>query len=222
MSKDFIRMQKLAGVITESQFKSLYEEEETVKTDEKALDLLDDEIASAFGSSLSALQGQTDIVKEQVNEADVELNEAIGSLLISFILSAPKLIEIFGGLVKKIAKIFSKNKDKVTAGDGIIHAGHELELKYLKLLKLIIKVTGLGKKAGLKSEEDYDQAAKVLLYTILGVAAVSAGYATVEAVKSAILGKSVSAGVYGAAKGSLASIKVNEIIDGIKKLVSKV
>ena len=55
MSKDFIRMQKLAGVITESQFKSLYEEEETVKTDEKALDLLDDEIASAFGSSLSAL-----------------------------------------------------------------------------------------------------------------------------------------------------------------------
>jgi hypothetical protein len=153
---------------------------------------------------------------------EVELNEAIASLLISVLLSAPKLLEIIGGLIKKVASIFAKDKGKVSAGDGFIHAGHALEGKYLKLLKTIIKVTGMGKKAGLKTDEDYDKAAKILLYTILGVAAVTAGFASVEAIKAAIAGKGVSAAVYGAAKGSLAGIKTEEIIDGVMKLASKV
>jgi hypothetical protein len=212
MNREFARMQKLAGLITESQY--IREEE----SDEKELDQLDTDIASAFASGLSALQGQTDVVTEEINEVEVELNEAIASLL----LSAPKLLEIIGGLIKKVASIFAKDKDKVSAGDGFIHAGHALEGKYLKLLKTIIRVTGMGKKAGLKSEEDYDKAAKILLYTILGVAAVTAGFASVEAIKAAIAGKGVSAAVYGAAKGSLAGIKTEEIIDGVMKLASKV
>jgi hypothetical protein len=212
MNREFARMQKLAGLITESQY--IREEE----SDEKELDQLDTDIASAFASGLSALQGQTDVVTEEINEVEVELNEAIASLL----LSAPKLLEIIGGLIKKVASIFAKDKDKVSAGDGFIHAGHALEGKYLKLLKTIIRVTGMGKKAGLKSEEDYDKAAKILLYTILGVAAVTAGFASVEAIKAAIAGKGVSAAIYGAAKGSLAGIKTEEIIDGIMKLASKV
>jgi len=216
MSREFARMQKLAGLITESQY--IREEE----SDEKELDQLDADIASAFGSGLSALQGQTDIVKEEINEVEVELNEAVASLLISVLLSAPKLLEIIGGLIKKVSSIFVKDKGKVSAGDGFIHAGHALEGKYLKLLKTIIKITGMGKKAGLKTDEDYDKAAKILLYTILGVAAVTAGFASVEAIKAAIAGKGVSAAVYGAAKGSLAGIKTEEIIDGVMKLASKV
>ena len=189
--------------------------------DEKELDLLDNEIDSAFASSLNALQGQVAEVKGQVDEAETDLNEAVVSLLISILLSAPKLLEIIGGMVKKIATKFSKEKGKVTAGDGFIHAGHHLEEKYLGILKKIIKITGIAKKANLQSEQEIDMAAKVMLYTILGAAAISAGFASAEAIGGALAGKGVSAAVYGAAKGSLAGIKGNEIVDGVKKLLAK-
>jgi len=63
---------------------------------------------------------------------------------------------------------------------------------------------------------------KVMLYTILGAAAISAGFASAEAIGGALTGKGVSAAIYGAVKGSLAGIKGNEIVDGIKKLLAKV
>lgn len=189
--------------------------------DEKELNTLDSEIDSAFASSLGALQGQIAEVKGQVDEAETNLKEAVVSLLISILLSAPKLLEIIGGMVKKIATKFSSVKGKVSAGDGFIHAGHHLEQKYLGLLKKIIKVTGIAKKANLKSEAEIDKAAKVMLYTILGAAAVSAGFASAEAIGSALAGKGVSAAVYGTAKGSLAGIKGSEIVDGVKKLLTK-
>jgi hypothetical protein len=190
--------------------------------DETELNNLDSEIDSAFASSLGALQGQVAEVKGQVDEAETDLNEAVASLLISILLSAPKLLEIIGGMVNKVATKFSKEKGKVTAGDGFIHAGHHLEEKYLGILKKIIKITGIAKKANLKSEAEIDKAAKVMLYTILGAAAVSAGFASAEAIGSALAGKGVSAAIYGAAKGSLAGIKGNEIVDGVKKLLTKV
>ena len=190
--------------------------------DEAELNNLDREIDSAFASSLGALQGQVAEVKGQVDEAETDLNEAVASLLISILLSAPKLLEIIGGMVNKVATKFSKEKGKVTAGDGFIHAGHHLEEKYLGILKKIIKITGIAKKANLKSEAEIDKAAKVMLYTILGAAAVSAGFASAEAIGSALAGKGVSAAIYGAVKGSLAGIKGNEIVDGVKKLLTKV
>ena len=125
-------------------------------------------------------------------------------------------------MVKKIATKFSKEKGKVAAGDGFIHAGHHLEQKYLGLLKKVIKVTGIAKKANLKSEAEIDKAAKVMLYTVLGAAAVSAGFASVEAIGGALAGKGVSAAVYGAAKGGLAHLKGTEVVDGVKKLIAKI
>lgn len=198
----------------------LFEAEEP--SDEMKLNNLDSEIDSAFASSLNSLQGQVAEVKGQVDEAETDLNEAVASLLISILLSTPKLLEIIGGMVKKISTKFSKEKGKVTAGDGFIHAGHHLEEKYLGLLKKIIKVTGIAKKTNLKSEVEIDKAAKVMLYTILGAAAVSAGFASAEAIGGALVGKGVSAAVYGLAKGSLASLKGNEIVQGIKSLTSKI
>jgi len=200
----------------------LFEEVEAPQADEKELDILDNEIDSAFASSLGALQGQVAEVKGQVDEAETDLNEVIISSLISILISAPKLLEIIGGMVKKVATKFSSEKGKVSAGDGFIHAGHHLEIKYLGLLKKIIKITGIAKKANLKSDEDIDKAAKVMLYTILGAAAVTAGFASVEAIGGALAGKGVSAAVYGAAKGGLAHLKGSEVIDGIKKLKAKI
>lgn len=198
----------------------LYEAEQP--SDETELDKLDNEIDSAFASGLSALQGQTTDVKEQIEEADTQLNEAVGSLIISLILSAPKLLEIIGGMVKKITTKFTKEKGHVTAGDAFIHAGHHLEGKYLNILKKIIKVTGIAKKANIKTEADLEAAAKVMLYTILGAAAVSAGFASAEALGGFLAGKGVGAAIYGTAKGGLASLKGNEIIQGIKSLKTKI
>ena len=202
------------------QSQRLFEAEES--PDETELNNLDNEIDSAFASSLNSLQGQVAEVKGQVDEAETDLNEAVVSLLISILLSAPKLLEIIGGMVKKVATKFSKEKGKVTAGDGFIHAGHHLEEKYLGLLKKIIKVTGIAKKANIKTDEELETAAKVLLYSILGAAAISAGFASAEAIGGALAGKGVSVAVYGLAKGSLASLKGNEIVQGIKSLTSKV
>ena len=202
------------------QSQKLFEAEEP--SDETELNNLDNEIDSAFASSLNSLQGQVAEVKGQVDEAETDLNEAVVSLLISILLSAPKLLEIIGGMVKKVATKFSKEKGKVTAGDGFIHAGHHLEEKYLSILKKIIKVTGIAKKANIKTDEELETAAKVLLYSILGAAAISAGFASAEAIGGALAGKGVSAAVYGLAKGSLASLKGNEIVQGIKSLTSKV
>jgi hypothetical protein len=122
-------------------------------------------------------------------------------------------------MVNKIAAKFSKEKGKVTAGDGLIHAGHHLEEKYLSILKKIIKVTGIAKKANIKTDEELETAAKVLLYTILGAAAISAGFASAESIGGALAGKGVSAAVYGLAKGSLASLKGNEITSSISFLL---
>lgn len=201
----------------------LLEEIPGPQADEAELDALDKEIASAFASGLGALQGQVAEVKEQVSEAETNLSEAVvTSLIISILLSAPKLLEIVGGMVSKIAAKFSKEKGEVPAGEALIHAGHYLEEKYLGLLKKILKVTGVAKKANIKTDAELEIAAKVLLYVILGVAATSAGFASAEALGSAIAGKGVSAATYGVAKGSLASLKGSEVVQGIKSLASKV
>jgi hypothetical protein len=56
------------------------------------------------------LQGQIAEVKGQVAEAENNLKEAVvTSLLISILLSAPKLLEIIGGMVNKIAAKYAKN-----------------------------------------------------------------------------------------------------------------
>jgi hypothetical protein len=193
------------------------------QADEAELDTLDKEIASAFASGLGTLQGQIAEVKGQVAEAENNLKEAVvTSLLISILLSAPKLLEIIGGMVNKIAAKFSKEKGKVPAGEALIHAGHYLEEKYLGLLKKILKVTGIAKKANIKTDAELEIAAKSLLYVILGVAATSAGFASAEAIGSAIAGKGISAATYGLAKGSLAGLKGSEVIQGIKSLGSKI
>lgn len=190
--------------------------------DEQELDDLAKEISSAFAQELSSLKGQQDIVKEQVEEAEVNLDEAIGSLLFSILLSTPKLIELLGKLINKISGIFKKDKDQVSAGDAFIHAGHTLEKKYIGILKGIIKLTGIAKKAGIKDEDSLDKAAHVLLYSILAVAAVSAGMATIESIGGFLKGKGVTSATYGLAKGGLASIKAEEIITGVKQLLPKV
>lgn len=191
-------------------------------SDEIELDQLDKEISSAFASGLSALQGQTTDIKEQIEEADIQLNEAVGSLIISLLLSAPKLLEIIGGMVKKVATKFAKEKGKVTSGDAFIHAGHYLEGKYLSLLKKIIKVTGIARKANIKTDAELETAAKVLLYSVLGMAAVSAGVASAESIGGFIAGKGVGTAIYGVAKGGLAGLKSTEIIQGIKALDAKI
>ena len=200
----------------------LLEEIPGPKADEAELDALDKEISAAFSSGLSSLQGQVAEVKTQVDESDTKLDEAVGSILLSILLSAPKLLEIIGGIVNKVSAKFSKEKGEVPPGEAFIHAGHYLEEKYLGILKKIIKVTGIAKKANIKSDTELDVAARVLLYTVLGAAAVSAGFASAEAIGAALTGKGVSAATYGAAKGSLAGLKGTEIVQGVKKLVAKV
>lgn len=188
----------------------------------ETLDSIADEISSAFSSELLSLKGQGDEIKDQVMKSETALDEAIGSLLISILLSTPKLIELLGKLINKINSIFRKEKKEANPGDMFIHTGHKLEQKYIGLLKGILKVTGIAKKANIRTEAELDKASHILLYTILGVAAISAGLASINTLGEYFAGKGVAVATYGVAKGGLATIKANEIIQGIKQILPKI
>jgi len=190
-----------------------------LKENEEQSDDLEKELSLALLNGLNDLKKNSDEINDEIEDANVPLNEAITSLLISLILSAPKLMEILGGMVNRMGNSFREESTTNKFGDKFIHAGHSLEKKYLTVIKSILKLTGVTKEAHIKSKHDYDVAARVVLYTVLGAAAVTAGFATSEAIASFIAGKGISTAVYGATKGGLATLKTQEIIKGIKGLV---
>jgi len=172
-------------------------------------------------------------IKEQIDECITEdeelLNEAVASMAISIMLSAPKLIEWIGKAVKfivnQIKKVIGKDTQKENFGDKIIGVGHKLEKFYIKSIKFLLKTTGLAKKAGIKDDKELEKTAKIIFYVILFGAAIAAGYATIDSIGSIISGNAGStSGVatYGSIKGSLAGIKSSEIIGALTKFKGKI
>lgn len=181
------------------------------------------DVDAALKVDLNALAGELKRTHEDGEEA-VDLNEGAISLVVSLMLSTPKLIEIMGGMINKISNIFKKNKSGTKAGDWLIHTGHKLEHAYIKGIVYVLKYSGIGKRAKLSSDEDYRKAATVLFYSILAVAAISAGIESVASIKNALSAKAAATGTaaYGAAKGGLAGIKISEILQAVKTLMKKI
>ena len=159
MNKEFLRMQKTAGLITESQYITLIVESE------------EQEIDQALSSGVNALQDLSSL--DEIEEQPIE--ESVVGLIASGLLAAPKLIEWLGEAIKIISKPFI-GKDENTVAKNIIKFGHKWEKLYLKVIIAAIKFTKFGKQLWMLPNNKIDEQklvslAKILYGVILSIAA---------------------------------------------------
>jgi hypothetical protein len=162
MNKEFLKMQKTAGLITESQYITLIVESE------------EQEIDQALSSGVNALQDLSSL--DEIKEQPIE--ESVVGLVASGLLAAPKLIEWLGKAIKFISKPFI-GKDENTVAKNIIKFGHKWEKLYLKAIIAAIKFTKFGKQLWMLPDNKIDEqklvtVAKILYGVILSIAAGSA------------------------------------------------
>jgi hypothetical protein len=177
--------------------------EQYINEEEVANAAMDDGL-DALKSGLSKLKGY----KAPEPKKEARVNEALGPVIISGLLAAPKLIEWLGQAVNYIAKKMSKNKD-IQTGKGIEEFGKKWESGYISIIKFAVKTTSFLKSEWLSKDGKVDEdklklIAKILYAVILGIALTSAVKGIISP-GSAIL-KSLEA-VFGATKAvEIASI----------------
>ena len=155
-----------------------------------------------------------------VKEEKEQLEEGAG-LIISTILSFPKLLALLGKLIKKVARLFGKDTSAEKAAEWIEKKGEGLERKYIKFLMKIIKATGFAKKIWKKEDGKVDmiklkETAEILMAVILVVAAFMAG----NTAYSEITGTNGST-ILGAVEGVLSGIKTSEVAQIVAKVGPK-
>ena len=134
MNKEILRMQMLAGIITESEYKAntLFEEE---KSEEGTT--LDAE--KALQSSLSTLKSGLSQIKVSSKDKEAasqskEINEAIGWTVYNLVVGAPGLLSLLGRAVDFISSPFDKSNDGTVVGRALKKASHKLEHAYLDII----------------------------------------------------------------------------------------
>lgn len=162
-------------------------------------------------------------IKEQIQTSKEPIEEAgLAGILFSVILSAPKIVEILGVLVKKVSQLFGKQTKGEQTGDKVIELSQKIDKHYHNVFKKIIQSSGVSQKVGIKTEEDLDKAAHALMLVVVGTAAISSGFTTAQSFQAFLRGQGVSKALYSALKGTLTGIKGQEITHGVKKLAGKV
>lgn len=159
MNKEFLKMQKMAGLITESQYITLIVESE------------EQEIDQALSSGVNALQDLSSL--DEIEEQPLE--ESVVGLVVSGLLAAPKLIEWLGKGISIITRPFV-GKDENTVAKNIIKFGHKWEKFYIKAIIAAIKFTKFGKQLWMLPNNKVDEQklvslAKILYGVILSIAA---------------------------------------------------
>jgi len=177
--------------------------------------------------SLNESDSLTEEEKKQLNEV-----EPI-SLTVGLILSAPKMVELLGKLIKGTVSIFKKVKNKLGLGDDKDVSGdnkvtswleknaHKLHDKYIGIIKKTIKLLGFASQlwkdpeTGDINDDKLKLGAEVLLLVAIGVAA---GYSFSGGISALKAGHPIVA----ALEGGLASIKGSEIADILGKVGPKI
>ena len=158
-----------------------------------------------------------------VKEEKEQLEEGAG-LIISTILSFPKLLALLGKLIKKIARLFGKDTSAEKAAEWIEKKGEGLERKYIKFLMKIIKATGFAKKMWMKDGKvdmvELKETAEIVFAVILTGAALMAGGTAASEIGKAVSGQGGSA-ILGAVEGKLSGIKSAEVLQIVSKVGPK-
>jgi hypothetical protein len=217
MNKETLRMQMLAGILTEGQYKeSLLEEEIT------------QDLAAELKTLAAQLQAQAKSVKP--SPKDGELEELGGLGIASLIVGAPGLISFLGKAADGIADVIKKGTDSAvfdastykkggsanippSVGNGLRKAGHALEEWYLDSLGGWLQRAFPKKYAGQnvkdKTSKLYDDAHRIYAGLLVAGAAV-AGFEAVHAAEAVVKGL----------EGGAAALKTKEIADIAQKIAS--
>jgi hypothetical protein len=196
------RMQKLAGLITESEYESKIEEND------------DAEIDSAMKAGLSALTSGGESLDEiEDDKRPQELNESWVGLIISGLITAPKIIEWIGKTIAFISKPFMKDKDENVVAEKIKHFAHKWEKLYIKAIIWTVKKTKFVKDIWMTKDGNIDEQKllTVAKYIYAGILAIAMGNAIGK-----VLGPSST--ILKSIEGALGGVKAVEIA----QLASKV
>jgi hypothetical protein len=182
--------------------------------------LLENEINLIFEEFFASITEEDLLVEEVTTEEKEQVNEGIGLVIAGAILSAPKIINLLGKLIKRIQKLLGKTPSEDGVAAWIEKQGKNLEGKYVKVLMKAIKLFGIAKnvwtdkKTGEVNEEKLEDTAEVILAIVLMVAGALAGVGGFEALES-------GSNIVAAIEGSLTGIKGAEILGIVKKVGPK-
>jgi len=184
---------------------------------------LESEIEDELKKIAAEMKASSDEIRQQVSEITEDQMVISESLLVSGLLSAPKLLQILGNGINAIAKRMSKHKKGTKLGDIIEKLGHWGEKWYIKFYKMIIKRSGIAKAAGIKTDADLEMAAKVMFYGTLATAAIIGGISTYTSFEKLLSGSGEAASTattaYGSAKAFLSGVKSKEVLDFVKEIL---
>jgi len=195
---------------------------------------LDQAMQSGLSAMASEFSSQKDALKQDVAQADIEINESVTALtIIGAFLAAPKLLELiakgFGKLISVFQSIIKPGQAKTEEGqiaavEAIVHFTHKWHKMYIKGIKGLLKITGLFAKAGIKKEVDQQRAAELVFYTIVAGLAVYSGFGAVSAFKSGLAKVAAAGGTaagdfaLGSFEVAMASIKSGELSEFLGKV----
>jgi hypothetical protein len=196
---------------------------------DKQVDALTAAMGQGFNLMGSELKNKEGELKQDVEQANIELDESLTALtVIGMLLAAPKVVELivkgFSGTVKLYKKMFMKGgakteEEQEQMAAKIIEFTHKWHKQYIKALKWIFKVTGLYKKAGINDEAAQMKVAELVYYTIVAGLAVYSGVGAIGAFKQAIAhGVEASHVSLGALETAMASIKTGEVASFMTEL----
>lgn len=164
--------------------------------EQKQLDALTASMAKGFNLMGAELKSKEDVLKQDVEQADLELNESItAASVIGMLLAAPKIVELvvkgFAGTISLFKRMFMRGgakteEQQIEAAKKIIQFTHKWHKKYIQGLKWILKVTGLFKKAGIQGEAAQDKATELIYHAIIAGLAVYSGIGSFKIFKQAI------------------------------------
>jgi hypothetical protein len=205
MNKEFLRMQQLAGLITENEYKHNIEEEET--QDPEALK----DAEAGLKAALNTLKSGINTIKP--SPQDKELKESV-TLTVGLVAGAPGLLNLLGRAVNKVSSFFQKDKKKGTVvGNTLKTWGHALEESYLGIIgDMLVKAFPTayeGQDVHDKTSPLYD-AAHTIYAGILAATALTSGMGAAEAHNVIATGL----------EGGLAAFKSAEVIDLAKKIAA--
>jgi hypothetical protein len=202
LNEEFRRMQLLAGVITEGEYK----EPQTDPTVEK-------DAEQGLKKALDFLKSKENTIKPDPKSK--EIKEGI-ALTLGLVAGAPGLMDLLGKAVNFISAPFQdiENQNKGTIiGNTLKKWGHSLEEAYLGIIGDILKKAFpdkyISQEVTDKTSELYDMAHGIYATILIG-AAVSSGVGAIEAHSAIVSGL----------EGGLSMFKTSEVVNLAKKIAA--
>lgn len=196
--------------------------------DKAEIDALSKAMGDAFKTLGAEYQSKEAEIKQDVEQSDATINEALGvTAIIGFILALPKLTELFVTGISKLVSVFKKlikpgeakgNEDDMAA--KIIEFTHKWHKSYIKGVKWILKMSGTFKKAGITGDAAQEKAAEMVYYIIVAGLALYSGIGSVSAFKQALAAKGTTGATgfsLSAFEAAMASVKTSEVKNFIAK-----